>query len=296
MLFDPDGQIEDYTSISNQCPQSFSQIMRPFHQVGIDRTLFDVVSTIAVFASDLNTWYETGTCTVDAFDLQKHASLLMYRLFAWHERSTNNHHATRPIDRSICLALLIFMVYATEPSAASFGSRLSKTVTKLQQSLHNTPVLAWSNAPDLLLWTVTMGALGAKSLPNTSTRHLPYFKQHCRTAFAGHVPIMIGDLMQRMQNCLWIPSIFETRAIRLWTSMGLCSSEKMDMEDMSSTSSDEERDHIIDEEYALGQSTTMRFFTADKKGRRHVSKGQRMPCAQSPMCFVSQNPSQEPLL
>ena len=48
-------------------------------------------------------------------------------------------------------------------------------------------------------------------------------------------------------------------------SLGVCQSDVQDLEDVS-TSSEGEREQV-DDEYALGQSTTMRFFGAEKKKR-----------------------------
>ncbi|KAJ4377632.1 hypothetical protein N0V83_000460 [Neocucurbitaria cava] len=239
--------------------------------------LFDIVSTITVFISDLTAWYETGICPVDSFELQKHASLLMYRLFDWHEQHTNNQNEeTRQVDESICLALLIFIVNATEPNAFSFGSRLSKTVNKLHLALERVPLHHWSHAPDMLLWTLTMGALGAKTLPrgsraSTSTGpELSFFMQLSPAAVSDRsfklASMNLQLLLDKLKSCLWMPSIFDERLKRLWVSMGLCKPEVVDVEDTSS-SSEGEREQLVDDEYALGQSTTMRFFKLEGKKR-----------------------------
>ncbi|KAF1842458.1 uncharacterized protein K460DRAFT_359066 [Cucurbitaria berberidis CBS 394.84] len=272
LLIDADGQIQDYRSISLQSPNSFTRILRPFQNLSIGRALFDIVSTITIFVSDLTAWYESGICPVDSFELQKHASLLMYRLFDWYEQNARyQDQSATLVDQSICLALLIFMVNATEPNALSFGSRLSKTVTKLRKSLQRVPLLRWTNAPDILLWTLTMGALGAKGLPkgsratSSAESELSFFTQYSYTAFLGHDNSVASTdlelLLEKMRTCLWIPSIFDVRVKRLWESMGLCKAEVWEWEELSS-SSEGDKDQVVDDEYALGQSTTLRFFSA----------------------------------
>lgn len=140
--------------------------MRGFRILNLDRALLKIFFTIAMFTKDLTDWYEYGVCAVDSLERQKHASLLMYRLFDWYEKSGCDNPAqesfTESTDRSICLALMIFMVYATEPNAAVFGPRLFKTVVKLRQSLQRVSLACWFNAPDLLFWVLTLRALGAK--------------------------------------------------------------------------------------------------------------------------------------
>lgn len=270
-LLDIEGRIEDYTSASFNPSNASICTLRHFHNLGIDNSLFTIISTIAIFVSDLDIWYDTGTCPIDSLDLQKHASLLMYRLFDWYDRFTNNEHKyyDQTVDSSICLATLIFMVIATE-SNATFGSRLFKVVTELQTSLRGVPISQWANAPDLLLWTLTMGTLGAKSLPKSSsslgTEFISYFftEEYRQTFFnfGSSETCSTESMLQRMKYCLWMPSIFDKRAKRLWTSIGLCRRDVIEVDEMSSEG---ERESIVDDEYALGQSTRMRFFAAEHK-------------------------------
>ncbi|KAH7380672.1 hypothetical protein BKA66DRAFT_442215 [Pyrenochaeta sp. MPI-SDFR-AT-0127] len=278
ILLDRNGHIEDYTSISFQSPQSFAGVLRPFHELGIDRGLFEIISTATIFISDLTVWYEAGTSPIDAIDLQKHASLLMYRLFDWYEGSSLEHPFDQSIDQSICLATLIFMVTATEPNTISFGLRLHKAVSKLCAALEKAPILQWSNAPDLLLWVLTMGALGSSTLPKSSRPkshaepRISFFTEYSRAAFSDRgssgACADLEALLAKMRAGLWIRSIFDERVKRLWVSMGMCKAEAVEIEDRSSSES--EGDQVIDEESALGKSTMMRFFPADarKAGRR----------------------------
>ncbi|OAL43295.1 hypothetical protein IQ07DRAFT_524679, partial [Pyrenochaeta sp. DS3sAY3a] len=271
ILSNIDGQIEDYTSVSFKPSKSSVHTLRHFHDLGVDNSLFGIISTIALFISDLDIWYETGTSPIDSLDLQKHASLLMYRLFNWYDQYTDNQHGDceHTVGPSICLATMIFMVIVTE-SNASFGSRLFKVVTELQASLRHVPISRWTNAPDLLLWTLTMGTLGAKSLPRASSSQSAesasyLFTEEFRQALfnIGFTEELSADIMlQRMRHCLWIPSILDERVKRLWVNIGLCRREVTELDDMSSEG---ERESIVDDEYALGQSTRMRFFAAEQK-------------------------------
>jgi hypothetical protein len=238
--------------------------------MNIDRSLSKIVVATTLFVADLEIWYEDGTCPVDSLDLQKHASLLMYRLFQWYQLNGDDSYSpkisTNLVDQSFCLALLIFMVNATDPSASASGSRLSKTVTKLRQALCTIQFSQWGKAPNLLFWVLTMGALGAKGLPKTHTApngepESVFFQEHIRFAFAGEAltqDTSTDRLLDKVRTCLWIPSVFDARAKALWVSMGLCGACIIDIEDVSSSEGEQ-----VEDEYALGQSTTLRFFTAD---------------------------------
>lgn len=186
LLLDPTGQIEDYATASHS--GTFRMIIsNPFQRLTPHIPLLKIIYSINLFTSDLADWYDTGRAPypLDPFDLQKHGCLLMYRLFDWYqvgeESSLTGGPGRKPMDQSICLAHLIFLVIATEPHAQAFGSRLSKVVVKLRQSLQGCSVSRWATAPDSLLWILTMGALGAKDLPRS--------QQGCASEFAFFCPV-----------------------------------------------------------------------------------------------------------
>ncbi|KAH7077971.1 hypothetical protein BKA63DRAFT_276020 [Paraphoma chrysanthemicola] len=279
ILADANGHIEDYCFFTNRAPGEFANILQSFRELAIDRLLVKIIFAVTAFTADLASWYETSTGTMGALDLQKHASLLLYRLLAWYQH--NSHERTTgasPMDylnQSICLATLVFLVNATEPNAAAFGHRLSKAVSKLRYSLERTPMVAWRNAPHVYLWVLTMGALGASSLRDRTRRsysepQLKFFEQHIKSILPHEhpeQPMSMEQLLNTMSTCLWIPSIFDDRVQSLWLSTGLCGYWPMDCEDASSS----DGEYAVDEEYALGKSTTMRFFTIDTSVSRRTS-------------------------
>jgi hypothetical protein len=247
----------------------------PFQDLNLDSALLKIFHSINLFSSDLANWYDDRHALhpLDPFELQKRACLLMYRLFDWYQQGEEEYECAvrfgrSPIDQSICLAHLIFLVVATEPHARSFGSRLSKIVVKLRQALQRVSILHWATVPDLYLWTLTMGALGAKGMPQSqrsSASEFAFFVQYSQLSFISgeHGKVTGADhLLRKIGRCPWICSVFDARARRLWAQMGLCRASVVDLEDSSS----EEWELPIDDEYALGQSTTMRFFPAVKSG------------------------------
>ncbi|KAL6705770.1 hypothetical protein ACN47E_006407 [Coniothyrium glycines] len=272
ILYDPNGQIEDYAKLSSTPLQRYAHILQPFQHLVTSDTLFSIITSTVLFTSDLTSWYDSRSCPIDALDLQKHASLLQYRLFAWYSQSATQA-PTSPLDQSICLALIIFMVFATDRHSSIPGSRLSKAVTKLCEALQHTPPLMWSVAPDLLLWTTTMGGMGAGILPRHSGPLLAFLKAYCWTAFAAPGPPTSAYLAERMQCCLWIPCIFDSRARRLWISSGLCVADAcgLAVDDALGWGSDAEREQQpVDAEYALGQSTAMRFLAHQDGARQRA--------------------------
>ncbi|KAL5115779.1 hypothetical protein ACEQ8H_006387, partial [Pleosporales sp. CAS-2024a] len=275
VLTDANGQIEEYAGVTCQPWSTHYPMLEYFRQLKVDDGLSAIATAMAMFAADLNHWYEEGVCPMDCLDLQKHASLLMYRLFAWyHQRTTTQHDvvgrgstAADAVDRSICLALLIFMVTATEPNAGSFGPRLSKTVFALRQSLEQVGKRQWEQTQDLLVWILAMGALGENSLPRAykplrGDHRTSFFREHMILAMESESLDQrpcIAHILQRMATCLWVPSVFNERVRVLWEYMDLNGAADVEPEEMGIAEADR-----VEDEYALGRSTTLRFFTADK--------------------------------
>ncbi|KAI2477235.1 hypothetical protein Ptr902_11308 [Pyrenophora tritici-repentis] len=145
---------------------------------------------------------------------------------------------------------------------------VSHELRRSSKTLQHIPIYKWSSAPDLLFWTLTIGALGAKSMSkcfraNSGQNTLPYFSQYCRNVVGLQAIFSSDQMLERMKSCVWVPCNLDERVKRLWMNMGLCRAEVLDAEDMS-TSSEGEREQI-DDEYAVGQSTAMRFFGNDGK-------------------------------
>lgn len=273
------GRVEDYITTSHPGITQIG-VATPFQRLCSDVTLVEILQSFNLFITDLTNWYDTGRTPhlLDPFDLEKHGCLLMYRLFDWYKTDeaieVADRRAQRPVDQSICLAHLIFLVMAAEPHAHSFGSRLSKTVRKLRQSLQRVPISHWATAPDAFLWILTMGALAAKGLPRTqqtNTSDFEVFAQYSQLSFTLTMEhngfVSAHSLLERVHRCPWISSVFDAQARRAWSQMGLCMPNIIDMYDSSS----EDEELPVDDEHAVGQSTTARFFPASRAGSKKSS-------------------------
>ena len=270
LLLNPAGSVDDYASISKPTMNQGTSTTS-LRRLCADSTLLNILQPVDLFISDLASWYDTGRTPhlLDPFDLQKHSCLLMYRLFDWYNAGENSEIAggigREPVDQAICLAHLACLVIATEPHARSFASRLSNVIVKLRQALQRTPVSYWADTPDALLWVITIGALGAKGLPRLQSdciSELGFFSQYAQLSFKSTQSgfTTVHSLSQLVQRHPWVASVFEVRARRVWAQMGLCMPDIIDLYESSS----EEEGALIDDEHALGQSTTARFFPAEK--------------------------------
>lgn len=237
-------------------------MLRLFRDLKLDPDLFEIISNIVVFTGDISAWYEDRKCPVDPLELQKHACLLNYRLFDWYMKpievtDEESKDERSPIDQSICLALIIFVVNITQPFDPSYRAVILTTVKKLRAALTKGSIFRWAKSPDLLLWTLTMGALAAQG-----SSEAQFFSQYCSVAFADagfDEKTSADELLGRMKKGLWIPMLLDDEVKRLWVRMGLAKGEGIDINEEALVSPEIKEDDVV------GLLTTTRFFSERKK-------------------------------
>lgn len=227
-----------------------------FRDLQLCPDLFDIISNIVVFTGDMSSWYEDRQCPIDPLELQKHASLLMYRLVDWFIKEGEEENRN-PVDQSVCLGLLIFMVKSSQPFDTSYNAMMLTTVKKLRTALTKGSIFRWGKSPDLLLWTLTMGALAAQGSAESG-----FFAQHCGVAFADarfDEKTNAEELLDRMRKGLWVPMLFDKEVKTLWVKMGLVKGEEVVGGEEGPMSPE------IKEEEVVGMLTSTRFFTRKNK-------------------------------
>jgi hypothetical protein len=165
-----------------------------------------------------------------------------------------------PIDESICLALIVFLVKVTQPLDPAAQAMIFTTAKKLRAALTKGSIFRWARSQDLLLWTLTMGVLAAQGTPE-----LAFFSQYCSIAFADagfDDRTNADELLQRMKNCLWIPLLFDAEAKKMWVQTGLVKGERV----VETTQEREIRPDIKDDD-VVGLLMTTRFFS-EKKSKK----------------------------
>jgi hypothetical protein len=227
-----------------------------FRDLKLSPDLFDIISNIVVFTGDMSSWYEDRRCPVDPLELQKHASLLMYRLIDWFIKEGEEENRN-PVDQSICLGLLIFLVKASQPFDSSYTAMMLTAVKKLRTAITKGSIFRWGDSPDLLLWTLTMGALAAQGSTESA-----FFAQHCGVAFADarfDENTNAEELLDRMRKGLWVPMLFDKEVKALWVKMGLVGGEEVVGGEDGLISPE------IKEEEVVGLLTSTRFFHRKEK-------------------------------
>ncbi|KAF2262586.1 hypothetical protein CC78DRAFT_534629 [Lojkania enalia] len=257
-LLDSSGAPQKYDLPSPRSRPSSNRLLRLFRDLRLDRELYDIIFNIAVFTGDLGHWFEDRKCPFDPLELQKHACLLMYALFNWYAEGGKER---TPLDQSVCLGLLIFVVKASHPYDPSYRAIILTTVKKLRAALTTTSIFRWAKSPDLLLWTLTMGAVAAQG-----SSEVAFFSQYCSVAFAdaGCDETTAEELLERMKKCLWIPNVFDEEVKRLWTQMGLVKGEEEDQNEMPNGQEGGLISPEINEDDIVGMLTSARFFPNKK--------------------------------
>lgn len=233
------------------------RILSLFRDLQLCPDLFDIISNIIVFTGDMSSWFEDRRCPIDPLELQKHASLLMCRLIDWFMKEGEENNRSS-IDQSICLGLLVFLVKASQPFDPSYRAMILTTVKKLRTALTKDRISRWGNSPDLLLWTLTMGALAAQG-----SSEAEFFAQYCSMAFADagyDKRTNAEELLDRMRKGLWLPMLFDEEVKALWVNMRLVRGEEVVGREVGVMSPE------IKEEEVVGMLTSTRFFSGKERG------------------------------
>lgn len=251
------GQTQPYDIPSFRDQPSLPSTLRLFRPLGLDTTLFQIISDSAVFVGDFTAWIEDHTAPVSPLELQKHACLLLYRLFDWYKEGEENLRSTRhPVDQSVCLALLIFLVMTYEQNyQLMVPTAASKLTIALNQCLSQ-----WHKAPDVLMWILSLGALATQG-----TAEFSFFKQNCIRMLAAQGFNGMTDpeeILDRLRKCLWVPRL-DREVKRMWPQMGFCNGEEA-IESIEAGLKSPDR---IKKEDVVGGLTVDRFF-----GKRSESR------------------------
>ena len=203
-LIDSTGQPQKYDIPSFRPRPASSRILRLFRELKLDADLYSIIPDIVTYTGDVSSWFSDKTCPLDPLELQKHACLLNYRLFDWYMIPSENNSVQErsPIDQSICLTLIIFLIKISHPFNPSYPAFVLTPVRKLRAALSSTSIFRWAKSPTLLLWVLTMGAQAAYG-----SAEYGFFVQYCSVAFADQGFDGNGsaeELLEKMRGVLLV--------------------------------------------------------------------------------------------
>ncbi|KAF2644661.1 hypothetical protein P280DRAFT_465955 [Massarina eburnea CBS 473.64] len=269
-LLDSNGQPPPYDMPTFRAQPSSTRTLRLFQSLKPDPILLDIIGSVVIFIGDLNAWLDLEhPDTLNPLDFQKNMSLLIYRLFDWYKQGEENPRLERnPIDQSICLALIIFLI-ASQEVRGNYRVMVQVAAQKLKIALGKC-LFSWGKATDLLVWMLTIGALATQG-----TENFAFFKENCGYAYANqgiNEMTTPHEMLDRMRKCLWVGSTssgvgslqnLDEHAKKLWVAMGYTQEEVIDSIEEGVMSPDR-----IKTEDVVGGLTGDRFYSNRKKSER----------------------------
>jgi hypothetical protein len=270
-LVDTRGQVQQYDIQNFRDQPSSTRTLRLFRSLDLESTLFNITANVIVFIGDVAASSEDRRLPLNPLELQKHASLLLYRLLDWYKIGEEEPVNERsPLDQSVCLALMICVIFAanTHPSDEFM---VQTAAHKLRVSLEKC-LFRWAHAPDLLIWTLLMGSLATYHSQQPKP-DFPFFKQYCGLAFAdqGFNELSnAAEILDRMRKCVWLPKL-DRKAKKLLVGIGLCMGEEVvetveGVDDGAKEDVDWDVD-VVGKEHVVGGLTNGRFFAKRSESR-----------------------------
>lgn len=259
-LLDAQGHAVKYSMLHSKAQTPPTHLLQLLRYLDIEGELQDLASDAASLSVDMTSWLDDPKCILDPVQLQTHGFLLLQRCLAFLSTSSST---IQPLDHSLCLAILIFVVRITQPADYSFHAMATASVPRLRVALKKAPVSEWANAPDVLLWILTIGSLAAQG-----TQHFDFFAQTSAAAFASadiDETTSRDKLMARMKSILWLDSLMDAPARKLWTQLGVTKSPDsihfVEEEEDQKTGVTGPLTPDDKDEAAVGRLTSTRFFT-----------------------------------
>lgn len=172
-----------------------------------------LLDDLSVLTTQLAYWLDDPQAPFEPLDLQTRGNMIQVRLLGkYSERKTAD--ASSPLESALCLAALVF-------TALTFQSRHEPGIqvlhhTALDQLINNltlTQESEWSVAPDLLLWVLVIGAIGARGSPG-----LAWFLKRLSSFCFDRKLIAVNDVIERLRPLLWIDRQLNGLLTELWHS------------------------------------------------------------------------------
>lgn len=220
--FDPpylsplDDQGEGYNHLNAPAYQpaiSKLYLVNLCRKANVKDSLVKITEDLLSYASDLNAWFNDSGCPLDPLEIQNHASLLECCLLRCLQSNGDTEALQTPVEDSLCIAFLIFVVRASEMvDQQSERHHVHFTASKrLQEALNATSFDDWSACPDLLLWVLTIGSIVAQG-----AQEYDWWVFQTATTTMQFGIDSLSSLLERLHHCVWVGYKLDRAAERLW--------------------------------------------------------------------------------
>ena len=119
-----------------------------------------------------------------------------------------------PLESALCLAALVFTVLVFQSRHEPGTQVLNHTaLDQLMNNMILTQDTEWNGMPDLLLWILVIGAIGAQGSSRSA-----WFSKRLSSFCFGHQLTAVDGLIDRLRSFLWIDRQLNGMLKELWYS------------------------------------------------------------------------------
>lgn len=174
----------------------------------VDRHLSACVRDVAAFAALLNEWYNNPSSHFDPLSLQNEAGSLQCRLMHWlsDEQGLSRH----PVESALCIAFIIFISLVTD-SYDPKSTLHYEAVPRLKDALKISELRNWQVAPQLFLWTLTVG-----TICSIGSQEQEWFVERIAMAFKLCHVTSYEALHASMIDCSWVSYMLDDDLKFIW--------------------------------------------------------------------------------
>ncbi|KAF2235036.1 hypothetical protein EV356DRAFT_514665 [Viridothelium virens] len=195
----------------NDRPTAPSQILTCCFDLGVDQDLAILLDDLSFLTTQLAHWLNDPQAPFEPVDLQTRGNMIQVRLLGKYS-NIQTASLPSPMQSTLCLAALVFTVLVFQSRHELGIQALHHTaLDQLTQNLILTQDYEWERVPDLKLWVLVIGAIGARG-----SAELPWFLNMLSSFCLDQRLTKTDEVIQRIRPLFWIDEQLNGVLMQLW--------------------------------------------------------------------------------
>ncbi|KAI9687079.1 MAG: hypothetical protein M1822_002489 [Bathelium mastoideum] len=188
-----------------------SQMLKFCFDLGIDQSLASLLDDLSVLAAQLAHWLDDPQAPFEPLDLQTRGNMIQVRLLTKYTEAKSTSIPS-PMENTLCLAALVFTVLVFQSRSTPAAQAVHQTALgQLLDSIQLTQPSEWAKMPNLLLWVLVIGTIGARE-----SSRLPWFLNRLLFFCFDHQLEGVDRILKRIRPLLWVDQQLSGVFAELW--------------------------------------------------------------------------------
>ena len=188
-----------------------SQLLRYCFDLDINKDLISLLDDLSVLTAQLAHFLEEPQVPFEPLDMQTRGNMIQVRLLGIYS-DVDNTSIRSPLEKTLCLTALVFavLIFLPQPSLGAHGLHHA-ALDQLIEYLTLSKPDEWSEVPDLLMWVLVVGTVGARG-----SSKLSWFSNRLSSLCLDLQLTNLNDILERVRPLLWIDRLLTGSLTEFW--------------------------------------------------------------------------------